>query len=167
MVDCSSERINEKMQFAMQGVMDNPNFAIAIAIAVGTLFVQIAEHDSPYYAISWIIWITLTVAYWVLIVLGFVAHAHHRMNVAIIETYIKDHYLEYKEDMKSATKGNWIMTLAIKRFWLDKPTEKVNNEYNFLTVSFLLIFFFCILEFEYSFGFCSPLLLPGTLVLLS
>jgi hypothetical protein len=44
--------------------------------------------------------------------------------------------------MKSATKGNWIMTLAIKRFWLDKPTEKVNNEYNFLTISFLVIAFF-------------------------
>ena len=73
-----------------------------------------------------------------------VAHAHHRMNVAIIETYFKDHYRDYKEEMKSATKGNWIMTLAIKRFWLDKPTEKVNNEYNFLTVSFLVIAFFLV-----------------------
>ena len=45
MVDGSSERINEKIQFAMQGAMDNSNFAIAIAVGVFgvlTLFVQIA-----------------------------------------------------------------------------------------------------------------------------
>ena len=137
----------KKSSLQCKVVMDNSNFAIAIAVGIFgvlTLFVQIAQPDSfnPYDAKSLIIWITLTVAYWVLIVLGLVAHAHHRMNVAIIETYIKDHYREYKEDMKSATKGNWIMTFAIKRFWLDKSTEKVNKEYNFLTVSFLVITFF-------------------------
>lgn len=146
MEDGSLPRINEKMQLAMQGVMDNSNFAIAIAVGIFgflALFVQIAVAPKPLpFPTYWVIWITLTVAYWVLIVLGMVAHAHHRMNVAIIETYIKEHYGDYKEDMKSATKGNWIMTLAVKRFWLDKPTEKVNKEYNVLTVSFFVIAFF-------------------------
>jgi hypothetical protein len=144
MEDSLPPRIKEKMQLAQQGVMDNSNFAIAIAVGIFgvlTLFVQIAGHK-PLFPIDLIIWITLTVSYWVLIVLGMVAHAHHRINVAIIETYIKGHYQQYKEDMKNATKGNWIMTLAIKRFWLDKPTEKVNKEYNFLTISFLVIAFF-------------------------
>jgi hypothetical protein len=143
MEDDSPPRINEKMQLAQQGVMDNSNFAIAIAVGIFgvlTLFVQISEREWPFPTV-WVVWITLTVAYWVLIVLGMVAHAHHRMNVAIIETYIKKHYSDYKEDMISATKGNWIMTLAIKDFWLDKPTEKVNKEYNMLTLSFFVIAF--------------------------
>lgn len=143
MEDGSPPRMNEKIQLAMQGIMDNSNFVIAIAVGlfgVLTLFVQLAvpEHEpkSLPFSTSLLIWITLTVAYWALIVLGLVAHAYHRMNTAIIETYIKEHYRDYKEDMKSATKGNWIMTLVIKRFWLDKPTEKVNKGYNMLTLLF-------------------------------
>lgn len=64
MVDGSSERINEKIQLAMQGVMDNSNRAIAIAVrifGVLTLLVQIAQPNSfdPYDTKSLIIWITL------------------------------------------------------------------------------------------------------------
>jgi hypothetical protein len=123
-----------KIQLAMDGVMDNSKFAIAIAVGIFgilTLFVQIAiaqpESFDPLTPKNLVIWITLTVAYWVLIVMGLVSHAYHRMNTAMVEN-IKKSYQEYKEDMRNATKGNWIMTLAIKRFWLDKPTEKVNKE---------------------------------------
>ena len=129
MEDGFPARINEKIQLAMLVVMDNSNFAIAIVVGlfgVLTLFVQISEpeHGSRPFPISLVILITLTVAYWVLIVLGLVAHAYHRMNTAIIEPYIKEHYRDYKEDMKSATKGNWIMTLAIKALLARQTNRK-------------------------------------------
>jgi hypothetical protein len=40
------------------------------------------------------------------------------MNNAIMETYVKDHYIDYRDDMKMATKGNWIMNLAANRPYL-------------------------------------------------
>lgn len=33
-----------------------------------------------------------------------------RMSNAVIETYVNDHYNDYKNNMKKATEGNLIMT---------------------------------------------------------
>ena len=83
--------------------------------------------------------ITLSVAYWVLITMGLVAHAHHRMYNAVIENYIRSDYPDYKEDLQRAIKGNRIMSMAITRLWLDKTTERINIDYTIITVSFLVI----------------------------
>jgi hypothetical protein len=48
MVGDSPERIKEKIQFAIQGVMDSSNFAIAIAVGIFgvlTLFMQISDPE--------------------------------------------------------------------------------------------------------------------------
>jgi hypothetical protein len=37
-----------------------------------------------------------------LVILGLIARAHYRMNNAVIETYVKDHYIDYKDDMKKS-----------------------------------------------------------------
>ena len=46
--------------------------------------------------------LVLTIAYWMLVILGLIARAHYRMNNAVIETYVKDHYTDYKDDMKKS-----------------------------------------------------------------
>jgi hypothetical protein len=79
----NSERVKEKIQFAIQGVMDSSNFAIAIAVGIFgvlTLFIQLHEIESSLDPLtSLIARITLSVAYWILILMGLVAHASNRM----------------------------------------------------------------------------------------
>jgi Ca2+/H+ antiporter len=150
----SSEPIREKIQFAIQGVMDNSNFAIAIAVGIFgvlTLFVQIYEEELKLDdSAKLVARITLSVAYWVLIAMGLVAHAHHRMYNAVIENYIRGDYPEYKEDLRRATKGSRIMSLAISRLWLNKTTERINKDYNFITASFLTISFWLYVGIAYT-----------------
>jgi tetrahydromethanopterin S-methyltransferase subunit E len=110
----NSERVKEKIQFAIQGVMDSSNFAIAIAVGIFgvlTLFIQLHEIESSLDPLtSLIARITLSVAYWILILMGLVAHASNRMYNAAIENYIDNHYSDYKEDLQNAMKGNRIMS---------------------------------------------------------
>jgi hypothetical protein len=136
------QNASEKIQFAIQGVKDSSNFAIAIAVGIFgvlTLFMQIHEEGS---SASWIARITLSVAYWILILMGLVAHASNRMYNAAIENYINNHYSDYKEDLRNAMKGNRIMSWTINLLWLNKTTERINTNYNILTISFLVISFF-------------------------
>jgi Ca2+/H+ antiporter len=146
MVIDSKERIRDKMNFATQGVMDNSNFSIAIAVgifAVLTLFIQITEPQLKWDILTiWIARITLSVAYWVLILMGLVAHAHHRMYNAVLENYIRNDYVDYQEDLRNVAKKNRIISWTVNFLWLNKTSERINRDYSFVTISFFVISFF-------------------------
>lgn len=150
----NSERVKEKIQFAIQGVMDSSNFAIAIAVGIFgvlTLFIQIYDAESSMGQVaSWMARITLSVAYWILILMGLVAHASNRMYNAAIENYIDNHYSDYKEDLQNAMKENRIMSWTINLLWFNKTTKRINRNYNFLTILFLVISVFL------YFGIAAP-----------
>lgn len=158
MVTDSSERVKEKIQFAIQGVMDSSNFAIAIAVGIFgvlTLFMQTSEANLDAIA-SWTARIALSVAYWVLILMGLVSHASNRMYNAVIEKYIENHYSDYKEDLQRAMRGNRIMSWTINLLWLNKSSKRINRDYNFLTVSFLVISFFLYVGIAAPWTWLSP-----------
>jgi hypothetical protein len=141
----STERTYEKMQFAIQGITDNSRFAIAIAVGIFgvlTLFTQVprtySEQDEIFLFLARI---TLSVAYWVLILMGLVAHAHHRMYNALLENYIRRDYRVYEDDLKNIVKNNKFISFTVNFLWLNKTSEGINRDYNFITISFFIIAF--------------------------
>jgi hypothetical protein len=129
MVIDSKERIRDKMQFAIQGITDNSQIGIAIAVGIFgvlTLFVQIndkdtrSELDTNVYNL---IRIALGITYWVLIAIGLGAHANHRMYSAILGNYIKNEYTDYQEDVRNVTKKNRFISWALKISWLNTTSS--------------------------------------------
>jgi hypothetical protein len=145
MVIDSKERIRDKMQFAIQGITDNSQIGIAIAVGIFgvlTLFVQIndkdtrSELDTNVYNL---IRIALGITYWVLIAIGLGAHANHRMYSAILENYIKNEYTDYQEDVRNVTKKNRFISWALKISWLNTTPETINKYYNFSAIGFSVL----------------------------
>ena len=148
MVVDSKERIRDKMHFAIQGITDNSQIGIAIAVGIFgvlTLFVQISDKDircqldTNVYNVSRI---ALAITYWALIAIGLGAHANHRMYSAVLENYIKNEYTDYQEDIRNVTKKNKFISWALKISWLNTTSETINKYYSVSAIGFSILAIF-------------------------
>jgi hypothetical protein len=111
MNDIDEKRKNtEKINFAMQGMVESAQFTIAITVGVFgilTLFFMIRGQNPSLENSIWtkgywdmIYGIILSVAYWALVLFGFQSYLSRRLFEGLIGYYQKSTHEEWYEDIK-------------------------------------------------------------------
>jgi hypothetical protein len=125
---------HESINFAMQGMGENSQFTVAIAIGVFgilAIFVSLDSHknmtaeDSFWENALWTQpqWIKLTgivlsIAYWALVLFGIQTYVSRRLFEGVMGDYLKRMNEEwYYNDIKEIAKENKLANLIFKKIW--------------------------------------------------
>jgi hypothetical protein len=159
---------HESINFAMQGMGENSQFTVAIAIGVFgilAIFVSLDSHknmtagDSLWENALWTqplwIWsagIILSIAYWALVLFGIQTYVSRRLFEGIMGDYLKRMNEEwYYNDIKEIAKENKLANLIFKKIWSSnhERKERYKGMYNvlilYLGIAFFLWLFIIIL----------------------
>ena len=125
---------HESINFAMQGMGENSQFTVAIAIGVFgilAIFVSLDTHNSMTAKDSfwknalwtqpqwiWITGIILSVAYWTLVLFGVQTYVSRRLFEGVMGDYLKRMNEEwYYDDIEEIAKENKLANLIFKKIW--------------------------------------------------
>jgi hypothetical protein len=125
---------HESINFAMQGMGENSQFTVAIAIGVFgilAIFTTIDDYDDKeaqeifgktalwtHLLSIQIIGIVLSIAYWALVLFGIQTYVSRRLFEGVMGDYLKRMNEEwYYNDIKEIAKENKLANLIFKKIW--------------------------------------------------
>jgi hypothetical protein len=132
--DEHNKAYHESINFAMQGMGENSQFTVAIAIGVFgilSIFVSLDTHknmtvedifwnNALWTQPQWI-WITaiiLSIAYWALVLFGIQTYISRRLFEGVMGNYLKKMNEEwYYNDIKEIAKENKLANLIFRKIW--------------------------------------------------
>jgi hypothetical protein len=132
---------HESINFAMQGMRENAQFSVAIAVGVFgilAIFVSLDSHKNMTAADSfwenalwtqplWVkgVGIILSIAYWALVLFGIQTYVSRRLFEGVMGDYLKRMNEEwYYNDIKEIAKENKFANLIFKKIWSSNHERK-------------------------------------------
>jgi hypothetical protein len=128
---------HELINFAKQGMSENAQFSVAIAVGIFgilAIFVSIQERDNEDFWKNalWMqtpgvlmIGIVLSIAYWALVLFGIQTYVSRRLYEGIMGDYLKKMNEEwYYNGIKEIAKENKIANLIVKTIWSSNHERK-------------------------------------------
>jgi hypothetical protein len=133
----SKKTYHELINFATQGMNENAQFSVAIAVGVFgilAIFVSIHDHDNEDFwkNVLWmqhpsilIIGIVLSIAYWALVLFGIQSYVSRRLFEGTMGNYLKRMNEErYYNDIKEIAKENRLADWMVRKIWSSNHERK-------------------------------------------
>jgi hypothetical protein len=119
---------SEKVNFAMQGMTDNAQVTIAVAVGIfGVLAIFVNITQSSVWTKDLITLtaalIILSIAYWALVVLGLSCYIFRRLFEGLLGGYTKIWYPEYESEIREIAKRNKLTHLVLKALWPEREEK--------------------------------------------
>lgn len=133
----SKKTYHELINFATQGMNENAQFSVTIAVGVFgilAIFVSIHDHDNEDFWKNalWmqrpsilIIGIVLSIAYWALVLFGIQCYVSRRLFEGTMGNYLKRMNEErYYNDIKEIAKENRLADWMVRKIWSSNHERK-------------------------------------------
>jgi hypothetical protein len=155
---------HEFINFATQGMSENAQFSIAIAVGIFgilAIFVSINDHHDQDMSKNalWLqkpsikaIGVVLSIAYWALVLFGMQSYVTRRLFEGVMGDYMKKMNEEwYYNDIKDIAKENKLANWMVRVIWASNHERKDRHKgiyrvlFLYLSITFILWFFIVIL----------------------